>query len=106
MSADYQRFFEKLPGACALLSPEFRILDVNEAFERASMRARESLIGRVLLDVFQDNPDNPAADGVHNLRASLERVRRECVPDALPVQRYDIQDPARPGGFIEKYWSP
>src|SRR2546428_7515922 len=31
-------------------------------------------LGRGIFDVFPDNPDDPAADGVRNLRASLERV--------------------------------
>jgi signal transduction histidine kinase len=106
MRVDYQRFFEKLPGACVVLSPEFRILAVNDAYERASMRSREALVGRVLFETFRDNPDDPGADGVEKLRASLERVKHDCVPDALPVQRYDIEDPARPGVYIERYWSP
>ena len=106
MPVDYQRFFEKLPGVCAVLSPDFRVLAVNDAYERASMRDRSSLIGRVVFELFPDNPDAPGADGVEKLRASLERVRRECVPDALPVQRYDIEDPSSPGVYLERYWSP
>ena len=106
MPVDYERFFEKLPSVCAVLSPDFTILAVNEAFVRASMRAKESLIGRGIFDVFPDNPDNPSGEGTRQLRASLERVRQDCVPDALPVQRYDINDPAKPGVFIERYWSP
>jgi len=106
MPVDYQAFFQKLPGVCALVSPDFRILDVNEAFARASLRSRESLIGRGFFDVFSENPDDPAVEGMQGLRASFERVRKECVPDALPVQRYDIQDPANPGGLLERYWSP
>jgi CheY-like chemotaxis protein len=40
--------------------------------------------------VFPDNPDDPDATGVSNLRASLERVRRERAPDTMAVQQYDI----------------
>src|SRR5262245_45424815 len=106
MTVDYERFFEKLPNVCAILSPEFRVLAINAAFERASLRPREAIVGRVLFEAFQDNPDDPEGDGMHKLRESLERVKRDRVPDALSIQRYDIQDPARPGVRLERYWSP
>ncbi|HZJ73070.1 MAG TPA: ATP-binding protein, partial [Planctomycetota bacterium] len=53
------------------------------------------------------NPGDPAADGVHNLGASLGRVRRELVADTMPVQKYDVRRPeAEGGGFEMRYWSP
>jgi signal transduction histidine kinase len=106
MRLDYQQFFEKFPGACAILSPDFRIVAVNEAFERASLRGAPALIGRVLFEALPANPEHLGADDANTLRASLERVRRQLVPEALPVQRHDIQDPSRPGVFLERYWSP
>lgn len=106
MPLDYEVFFQKLPSPCAVLSPEFTILAVNEAFVRVSMHVKETLIGRGIFDVFPGNPDVHDVQGAQNLRASLERVKQDCVPDALPVQRYDIPDPAKPGAFIERYWSP
>ena len=51
-----------------------------------------------MFDVFPDNPDDPAANGVRNLRASLERVRETCAPDRMPIQRYDIRRPEAEGG--------
>jgi signal transduction histidine kinase len=44
---------------------------------------------------------------VRNLSASLDRVRRERVPDTMAVQKYDIQRPEEEGGgFEERHWSP
>ena len=102
----YQLFFEKFPGVCALLSPEFRVLAVNAEFEHASMRPRAEVIGRILYEAFPDNPSDPRANGVHNLRSSLERVRREKVVDVMPIQRYDVADPEQGGRFVERHWSP
>src|SRR6185503_9651367 len=51
-----------------------------------------------------DNPGDPNASGVQNLRASLERVLAQRTPDAMAVQKYDIRRPD--GGFEERYWSP
>lgn len=71
------------------------------------MTRREEILGRDIFDVFPDNPDDPAATGVSNLRASLERVRKHSVPDMMAVQKYDIRRPAEEGGGFEaRYWSP
>lgn len=106
MAPDYQSFFEKFPGPCALLSPDFHVLAVNAEFERASMRPRGEVIGRILYGVFPVNPGHPAAGGVHNLRASLEKVRREKVADVMPIQCCDIADPLQDGVVVERHWTP
>ncbi len=71
------------------------------------MTRREDILGRDIFDVFPDNPDDPAATGVANLRASLERVRQHRAPDTMAVQKYDIRRPSEEGGGFEvRYWSP
>jgi signal transduction histidine kinase/ActR/RegA family two-component response regulator len=71
------------------------------------MTKREDIIGRGLFEVFPDNPGDPIATGVSNLHASLKRVLKKKEPDAMAVQKYDIQKPASDGGgFEERYWSP
>jgi PAS domain S-box-containing protein len=68
---------------------------------------RQDILGRNIFDVFPDNPEDPTATGVANLRASLQRVVNDKVPDTMAVQKYDIKLPAAEGGrFIERYWSP
>ncbi|MBR0868848.1 response regulator [Bradyrhizobium tropiciagri] len=90
-----------------LTSPDFRIVAVTDAYLRATMTERAMIVGRWLFDVFPDNPDDPAADGVRNLRASLERVVQNRRPDTMSVQKYDIRKPdSEGGGFQEKFWSP
>lgn len=65
------------------------------------MTRREEILGRGIFEVFPDNPDDPAATGVSNLRTSLERVRKRSVPDTMAVQKYDIRRPAEEGGGFE-----
>jgi signal transduction histidine kinase/ActR/RegA family two-component response regulator len=105
---DFKALFEAAPGLYLVLAlPEFRIVAVSEAYLRATMTERGSILGRELFDVFPDNPDDPAADGVRNLRASLERVVQFRRADTMSVQKYDIRKPdAEGGGFEERYWSP
>jgi len=71
------------------------------------MTIRDEVVGRNIFDVFPDNPDDPGATGVSNLRASLERVVRHRVADPMAVQHYDVQRPeSLGGGFEERHWSP
>jgi signal transduction histidine kinase/ActR/RegA family two-component response regulator len=83
------------------------IVAVSDAYLRATMTRREDILGRGLFEVFPDNPDDPDADGVGNLRASLDRVRGSLMPDTMAVQKYDIRRPEADGGEFEvRYWSP
>ena len=70
----------------------------------ATLTDGHEIAGRHLFEVFPDNPDDPGATGVSNLRASLDRVLRLRRPDAMAVQKYDVRRPD--GGFEEKHWSP
>jgi PAS domain S-box-containing protein len=107
LSADFRALFEASPTPFLVLAPDLDIIAVNDAYLRATLTRREAILGRKLFDVFPDNPANKAADGVRNLRASLERVLATRRPDAMPVQRYDIRRPeSAGGGFEERWWSP
>lgn len=104
---DFRLIFEAAPGKYLILDPEWRIVAVSNAYLRATMTERDDILGRGLFDVFPDNPDDPAADGVRNLRASLQRAVEQREPDTMPLQKYDIRRPPEEGGgFEERYWSP
>ena len=77
---------------------------MNEAYLGATMTTRESLIGCGIFEAFPDNPADPDATGVRNLRESLEHVLTHRQPHTMAVQKYDIRRPE--GGFEERYWSP
>jgi PAS domain S-box-containing protein len=105
--AGFRMLFQAAPGPYLVLgpnAPEFTIVAVNDAYLRATMTKREAIVGRGLFDVFPDNPADPTATGVTNLRASLDRALRDRIPDAMAVQKYDIRRPD--GTFEERYWSP
>lgn len=104
---DFRALFESAPGLYLVLTPDLRIVAVSDAYLRATMTRRQEILGRDIFDVFPDNPQDPNATGVRNLRASLQRVLRHGSADAMAVQKYDIRRPeADGGGFEERYWSP
>ncbi|MGQ4379668.1 PP2C family protein-serine/threonine phosphatase [Streptomyces sp. SAS_267] len=102
---DYQALFTVTPSPCMVLSPDLVLADINEAACRVTGRTREDLLGRYLFDAFPDNPADPAADGVRNLRASLHRVLRSKEPDTMAPMKYDIPVADRSGVFEERWWS-
>ena len=105
--ADFQAIFDASPGNYLLLAPDLIIVGVNQCYLSVTRTKREEIVGRGLFQIFPDNPDDPSADGVRKLRASLERVLAEKRPDRMPLQHYDIRRPeAEGGGFEERYWSP
>ncbi len=106
----FRSLFEAMPTACLVLAPDpprFTLVAGTDAYLDATMTTREQILGRGLFEVFPDNPDDPQASGVRNLRASLERVLATRAPDTMAVQKYDIQRPLAVGdGFEERFWSP
>ncbi len=104
---DFQSLFESAPGLYLVLARDLQIVALSHAYLQGTMTSREAILGRGIFDVFPDNPDDPGADGVRNLRASLERVLETKEADAMAVQKYDIRRPeAEGGGFEERFWSP
>jgi PAS domain S-box-containing protein len=104
---DFRALFESAPGLYLVLDPGFQIVAVSDSYLAATMTRRDEILGRNIFDVFPDNPDDPEATGVSNLRASLERVRTRRAADTMAVQKYDIRRPEEEGGGFEvRYWSP
>jgi signal transduction histidine kinase/CheY-like chemotaxis protein len=104
-AVDYRRLFDAAPTPYLILAPDLTIIEVNEAYLAATSTRRHSLLGRSIFTAFPDNPDDRNADGVRNLRRSLETVLATAEPDTMALQRYDI--PIGPDGQFEKrYWSP
>jgi len=98
--------FAAMPGNYVLLAADadFTMVAVTDERLAATMTRREDTIGRPLFELFPDNPQDPAADGVSNLRGSLQRVLQTRAPDRMPVQRYDIR--TSDGSFEEHHWNP
>lgn len=101
---DFRRLFDSLLSPLLVLSPDFVIVEVNRAYLTAT-RTDRGIVGRPVFDVFPDNPGDPTADGVANLRRSLETVVASGRTDTMALQRYDIPTDQE-GVFAERYWSP
>lgn len=107
LRADFQAIFESIPGNYLILKPDspfFTIVAVSDSYASVTNTTRENILAKGLFEVFPDNPDDPLADGVAKLTASLETVIREKKQHVMQIQHYDI--PNHDGTFSERYWSP
>jgi PAS domain S-box-containing protein len=103
----YRLLLEAAPTPLLVLTPDFQIVAVSDSYLRATMTCRHDIVGRGLFEVFPDNPNDPAANGVQNLRNSLNKVLATRQPDEMAIQKYDVRRPIEEGGsFEERYWSP
>lgn len=104
---NFRKIFESSPGAYLILSPDFEIVAVSNAYLAATMTKREQIVGRALFEVFPDNPDDSVADGVANLTHSLGEVLRTNKSHTMAIQKYDIPKPKDEGGGFEvRFWRP
>jgi PAS domain S-box-containing protein len=101
---DFELLFRSVPAMCLVLTPDLRIVAASDKYMRAAMVTLDSVRGRVIFDVFPDDPNDPNASGERNLRESLLRVVSTRAADAMAVQRYPIRK--ADGSFEERFWSP
>jgi PAS domain S-box-containing protein len=102
--SDFRILFESIPGLFLILSPDLTIVGASDQYLLATMTRRDEITGRKLFDVFPDNPDDKEANGVLNLRNSLQYVLKNRLEHKMEIQKYDIRKPD--GSFEERYWSP
>ena len=88
--SDMVSIFNETPSHYLVLDPHFIIFTANDAYLNATSRTHEQIVGRHIFEAFPDNPDDPNATGVANVKASLERVVDTRKPD-LP----DVDEPLR-----------
>ena len=101
----YKALFEASPTPFLVVAPpNWVIVAANDARLRVTGTQRQDQIGRPLFEVFPDDPNDPDADGVRNLTASLERVVATQVADVMELQRYAVREAGGP--FVERWWSP
>ncbi|PJZ83983.1 ATP-binding protein [Leptospira harrisiae] len=102
---DFQCIFQSLPELYMLLDLDFNIIDISDAYAKATLIKRENVIGHNIFEIFPDNPNDEFADGVKQLKFSLMQVLNYKVASTMTLQKYDIRKPDD-SGFEVRYWSP
>ena len=101
-SKDFLNIITYSPSTLLILTPEFEIIHASNRYLEATMADKRSIVGKNIFEAFPDNPDDPQANGVRNLKASLKEVLRTGELQKMPTQKYDVPHPD--GTFQEKFW--
>lgn len=102
---NFKTLFESAPGLYLVLDPQLNVVAVTNEYLNATLTQRDAILGKNLFEIFPDNPNDPTATGVMNLKASLLSVLKTKKTDSMSIQKYDIQLPDG-SGFEERFWSP
>ncbi|MET0341319.1 MAG: PAS domain S-box protein [Polyangiales bacterium] len=101
---DYRALFDANPCAVLVLRHDLTIAAASDAHLRITMTRREDVLGRPVFEVFPDDPRDATPSSAPTVRASLQRVLHDKVPQKMPPHRYPIRRPAQEGGGFEERW--
>ena len=99
---DFYEIFRIHPTAMALLTPDLEVIDANDEFLAQTGHELEELIGQNVFAVIPKMPPDPGGQPKWTV---LEQAQASGRREGMSLTRYDMEDPASPGVFRERYWS-
>jgi PAS domain S-box-containing protein len=102
----YKEIFNHSPIAKLILSadsPDYTIIDVNNAYLQTTNTTRDAIIGKPVFTVFPKNPSDQEAKNIEQTIFSFEQAIQTKEPHTMQKYRYDIPH-AGMDQFIERYW--
>ncbi|WP_279481619.1 PAS domain-containing protein [Aureimonas sp. SK2] len=98
---NFHQLFDALPSPHMIVDGDLNYIAANPAYEGATGRPRDELVGRNLFDCFPN--ENPERARLEN---SIRRVFESGKPDTLAFIEYEIPLSSNPAdGFEKRYWS-
>ena len=101
---DHVALFRALPTSYMVMDRDLVLVEANDAYLASVGRTREELVGHPVFELFPPSADALDETGVSRVQRSFERARDTGRVDTMPLQKYDIPDPAT-GGLAERWWS-
>ena len=104
--SDYQALLRASPYPYLVMDPELTIVAASGAYLRSVQRTEEEIIGRNVFEAFPEDPANPDATDIAEVKASLLRAVAKGEPDTTAFVRYSIPVETPEGRkFQRRYWS-
>lgn len=103
-SLDFRALFECSPNAYMLLDRELRFVEANRAYLEVTASTREALIGRLIFDLFPNDPADPRNWNAQLLRESFARVLQTRQRDVIAYLPYRVARTPE-GELVERIWS-
>jgi PAS domain S-box-containing protein len=104
--SDYQALFRASPYPYLVMAPDLTILGASGAYLRSVRRTEDDIVGRYVFEAFPEDPGNPEATNITEVKASLLRALAKGEPDTTAFVRYSVPVQTPDGTrFEERYWS-
>jgi PAS domain S-box-containing protein len=84
--------------------PLYTIIDVNNAYLKATNRTRDALIGTSVFGAFPANPTDEESKNIERTIFSFDEAIRSKKPHTMSNYRYDIPIPGT-NEFEERWWT-
>jgi len=106
-ASGYKDIFNANPATILVMdvdAPSYTILDVNEAYLKATNSDREALVGKSVFAAFPANPTDEVSENIERTIFSFEQAIQTKKPHTMYNYRYDI--PIRgTDEFEERWWT-
>ena len=103
---EYRALFRASPYSYLVMAPDLTIIGASGAYLRSVRRTEEDIVGRYVFEAFPENPDDPAATAISEMKESLLRALAKGEPDTTAFVRYAVPVETPEGRkFEERYWS-
>ena len=82
----YMNIFHHVPTPCLVLdidAPVYTIIEVNDAYLKATSTTREKILGTSVFSSFPRNPDDLTSRNIEQVTASFETVMRTGHPHIM-----------------------
>lgn len=103
----YKAIFYKSQATMLILSvdtPYYTVIDVNDAYLKATNSTRNTLVGSSIFTAFPENPGDKESKSVELTTAIFDKAVRTKKPQTQNNYRYDILMPKN-GEFEERWWT-
>jgi len=85
-------------------APDYTILDVNNAYLKATNTSRDALLNKPVFSAFPENPNDRESENIARSTFSFKEAIATKRPHTTSNYRYDIPVPGT-DVFVERYWT-
>ena len=104
--SEFQALFRVTPFPYLVMAPDLTIVAASGAYLRSVGRTEADIVGRYVFEAFPEDPADPEATNIGEVKASLLRALAKGEPDTTAFVRYAVPVQTPEGvHFEERYWS-
>jgi signal transduction histidine kinase/ActR/RegA family two-component response regulator len=104
--SDYKALFRASPFPYLVMDLDLNIIGASGTYLRSVKRTEDDIVGKYVFDAFPEDPGNPDATNMAEVKASIARCIAKGLPDTTPFLRYSVPVETPNGRvFEERLWS-